>query len=387
MLHFDLSQGCTARALCASLLDLGASLKAIEEVLPKLQIRYVDQSLDFLDHSGRSLDSATQKISLLKRPRFKAKLKWHHAYAKASAGKPFEPNENIEGLSPIPAALFHKSQRLLLEAGHVLTPTDTYELISFCVLLTNLDPKALSATRVPLSFDPENPNRDVLLKLSESVPVYEKEWPGPTSDPVGLALIKTCVSNFGTRGESRLIKMGLGFSPEVRALWCEPVAINTRSVANASTEPRVSNLIQITAFIPEVNYIGELTHRLHQVGVKKLWTSQVQDQGTHPKTLMTVIASEADQNKMVEALLVLGGAPDIQLHLIEQHSLQKRTVSVTLGRTQKLQVCRVVESLWGDKVLRADPLPEDLASISKATATPQEIVRADVLSAWKNRKT
>lgn len=377
MLHFDLSQGCTARALCGSLLDLGASLKAVEEILPEIQIQYLDKSLDFLDSSGRSLDSSTQRISILKRPRFKAKLRWHHSSPPSPTGLA-KSGENLERLSPIPAALFYKSQRLLTEAGHVLTPKDTYELITFCVLLTNLDPKALSATRVPLSFDPENPNRDVLLKLSESVPVYEKEWPGPTSDPTGLALIKTCVSNFGARGESRLIKMGLGFSPEVRALLCE--------AAFTSTKPRVSNLLQITATLPDTNLLTELTHRLTQIGVRKLWTSQIQDQGTHPKTLISLIASEADQNKIIEALLVLGQAPDVQLQVIEQHALQKRIVSVALGRSQKLQVCRVIESLWGDKILRADPMAEDLASISKASGNPQEIVRADVLSAWKNRK-
>lgn len=352
--------------------------------MPEIQVRYLDKSLDFLDPSGRSLDSTSQIPVILKRPRFKAKLKWHLSSPKS--GLPAVASAKAgEGLDPIPAALFHKSQRLLMEAGYTLTQRDTYELTAFCVLLTNLDPKGLSATRVPLSFDPRDSNRDVLLKLSEFIPVYEQEWPGPTCDPAGLALIKACVSHFGARGESRLLKIGLGFSPEVRALWCEPAPIATRATPDSSAKPRVSNLVQISAYIPDANLLSELTHRLNQIGAKKLWTAQVQDQGTQPKTLITIIASETDQNKIVEALLILGQAPDIQLHIIEQHILQKRTVSVTLGRAQKLQVCRVIESLWGDRVLRADPLPEDLVSLSKASGNPQEIVRADVLSAWKNR--
>lgn len=308
VLHFDLSQGCTARALCASLLDLGAS-----------------------------------------------------------------PDGD---LSPISAALLQKSTRFLTEAGYILSEQDTRELTNFCILLTNLDPKAISSTRIPLSFDPQNFNRDVLLKLSESVPIYEQEWPAPSCDATGLALLKTCVSHFGARGESTLLKMGFSFSPEVRALWCE---------ASFSGQPRISHLVQISAFVPDANLLGELTHRLNQIGAKKLWTTGIQDQGTLLKTQITVISSESEQNKIIEALLILGQAPDIQSHIIEQHTLQKRTVSVTLGRTQKLQVCRVIEFLWGDKILRADPLPEDLAALAKSTGHSQEIVRADVLSAWKNR--
>ncbi len=321
MLHFDLSQGVTTRALCAALRDLGTPPKTVA----------------------------------------------------------------TEGLSPISAALLSKSQRLLTDAGYKITPQDLSELTNFCVLLTQLDPKAISATRIPLSLDPKNPHRDILLKLSELVPVYEQEWPGPTCDPTALALLKACVSHFGARGESRLIKMGLGSEPEVRALWCEPASMATRSIPGPSAEPRIASLVQVTAYIPDTNLLGELTHRLNQIGAKKLWTCQVQDQGTHPKTLIYVIASETDQNKIIEALLILGQAPEIQTSLVEQHTLQKRTVSVTLGRTQKIQVCRVVESLWGDKILRADPLAEDLASLAKSSGQLQEIVRADVLTAWKNR--
>lgn len=385
VLHFDLNQGCTARALCAALLDLGASLKAVETALPGVQICYADKSLDFLDASGRSLQRSMPMAANLKQPRLKAKLKWHTSSSLRGVEGDVAIQDYTEvstdipelTLDPIPAALFQKSKRLLTDAGYTPTQQDIYELTAFCVLLSNLDPKAVTATRVPLSMAPENPHRDVLLKLSESIPVYEKEWPAPSCDPAGLALMKACVSHFGARGDSRLIKLGLGFDPEVRALLCDTGAM--------TTQPRVFHLVQISAYITEINSISELTHRLNQIGAKKLWTSQVLDQSTHPKTLITVIASETDQNKIIETLLILAQAPDISSHVIEQHALQKRTVSVTLGRPQKLQVCRVVEYLWGDRILRADPLQEDLNALTQANNQLQETVRADVLTAWKNR--
>lgn len=375
MLHFDLSQGCTARALCAALLDLGASLKAVETALPGVQVSYADKSLDFLDASGRSLQRGTQ-LTILKRPTTKAKPRWHHReHGAVPVGALAKQEEPI--LAPIPAALLEKSKRLLADAGYTPTPQDMCELTAFCVLLADLDPKAVSATRIPLSISPENPARAVLLKLSESVPVYEKEWPAPSCDPASLAILKACVSHFGARGDSRLIKLGMGFDPEVRALLCDTGA--------ATSEPRIAKLVEVSAYLTDTNLISELVHRLNQVGAKKIWSSQVMDQGIHPKTLLNIIASESDYNKIIEAFLILGQPAEIQSHIIEQHALQKRTVSVTLGQRQKLQVCRVVEYLWGDRILRADPLPEDLNSLANANNQLQEIVRADVLNAWKNR--
>ena len=286
---------------------------------------------------------------------------------------------------PISLALVQKTEACLLEAGFKASTSETNLITQFCLLLTDLDPKAISATRIPLSFDPQHPGRTVLLKLSEFVPIYETEWPGSSFDILSLALLKICVSHFGVRGESRLIKMGLSSQPEIRALWCEPAPLATRSILGPSAEPRVASLLEISALITNPNLIPEITHRLNQIGAKKTWTTQILEQGTQPKTLFTLIISEADQHQAIEVLLILGQASEVYLNFTDQHSLQKKIISVTLGLGQKQQVCRVTEYFWGDRVLRVDPLPEDLINLSKSTGNPQEIIRADVLSAWKKR--
>ena len=179
--------------------------------------------------------------------------------------------------------------------------------------------------------------------------------------------------------------MGLSSQPEIRALWCEPAPLATRSILGPSAEPRVASLLEISALITNPNLIPEITHRLNQIGAKKTWTTQILEQGTQPKTLFTLIISEADQHQAIEVLLILGQASEVYLNFTDQHSLQKKIISVTLGLGQKQQVCRVTEYFWGDRVLRVDPLPEDLINLSKSTGNPQEIIRADVLSAWKKR--
>lgn len=319
LLHFDLSQGCTVRALISSLQGLGAV-----------------------------------------------------------ANNKTKPD-------PISVSLIQKSQQELEQVGYTPTRQDIDDLTQLALLLTNLDPSAVSCTRIPLSFSPDHPHRTELLKLSEFLPVYDKEWPAPSCDLVALAWIKTCAARFGARGESRLIKMGVGMNPEVRALWCKLAPIVTRTTLDSSALPRVSNLLQASCLIADSNLIPELVYRLEQIGCKKTWTTQVLEQGNQPKTLFSAIANEASQNQIIEIFLILGQASEIQLQVIEQHSLQKRTIGVAFGTVQKQQVCRVVESLWGDRILRADPLQEDLMALTKSSGQAQEIIRADILSAWKKR--
>ncbi|MBL4818235.1 MAG: hypothetical protein JKY15_03245 [Deltaproteobacteria bacterium] len=314
LLHFDLSQGCLSHALCEALLNLGANLSS----------------------------KAPQQ----------------------------------DQLEPIPLELFKKASSLLNEAGYQTAETDLDLLRNFCQLLTTLNPSAISASRIPLAFHPDDSNRAVILKLSHSLPVYEREWPAPHADAPGIALIKTCASHIGSRGDSVLLNMGSSKDQTVRVLWCQKSSAQTTSK---------QELLELSAFLPNPFIIGELSHRLTQLGAQQVSNTAVTDQHNHGKTLFTVIAPESAQYQIIEAMLIIGQSPDVMIKHIERQSLHKRVISVVLGKSQKQQVCRVTEYLWGDKILRADPLQEDLEALSRASGHPQDIIRADVLAAWKRR--
>jgi uncharacterized protein (DUF111 family) len=208
------------------------------------------------------------------------------------------------------------------------------------------------------------------------LPIYEANYPAPSCDAAGLALLKTCVSSFGPRSESVLLKLGTAHKPPLRALWCQrELSANTKN----------SRLVELSAIISNHHLISELMHRLHQLGAKKTWTTAISEQGTEARTLVTTITTEHDQPRATEMLMIMGEASEVFARIIEQERLSKRMISVVLGKSQKQQVCRVTEYLWGEKILRADPLLEDLQALSKTTGHPQDVMRADVLSAWKKR--
>src|SRR3990167_5998315 len=74
-----------------------------------------------------------------------------------------------EKRDPVSDALLQKTEVLLHESGFKPNQQERDLLAQFCLLLTDLDPRAMSSTRVPLSFEPQSPHRTTFLKLSEFV--------------------------------------------------------------------------------------------------------------------------------------------------------------------------------------------------------------------------
>lgn len=359
MLHFDVTQGCTAQILIAALLDLG------------------------VPHD--TADSSLQTFGELEAATFEELRERAHR----------------AGLAPIVRALVDKVFGLLADASarrlnNVQATRVMREVVGFAELLAKLNPLELSATRVPLSWSPANLNEeglgglDLVLTLSENVPTYEQEWPAPYADAVGLALLKCAASRFGPRGESRLLRSGLGAQETqsglrlvARALWCEPAMIATRAVEAESSTPTVIPLVQISGVLGVGVDGQELIRRLSTLGSRSVLTTQVFELGLYPRTHIRLIAPFFDVEKIVEALLVTGECAELVTSFVEQHALVRRTVAVPFGRGQKQEQCRVIEWLWGDRVLRAEPLGADLGALVQITGYAQEVVRGDVLMAWK----
>jgi hypothetical protein len=461
MVHFDVTQGCSAELLNGAMADLGLSLDPSAQALRALGMTYVQPlkrsesagrvfgvSVDFVHDSGASLLS--KEPSGPRSHRYEAAARkhsprWHRAQPASDEHKPADneapkvTNEfdahrqevstldqwlrgkkvsfedmlsqvKMAELAPIPSALAQKTLGFLAntlqqahgsEAAPVLLEGQRAvrilcDVVTFATLLTQLDPLEVTSTRVPLSWplhtheDDPIDERGWVLALSEDLPVYEQEWPAPYSDVVGLALLKCAVSHFGVRGESRLLQTGVGVSKSfgepkllARALWCEPTQIATRTVEGQAANPKVAPLVQIKGIIGHGVDAQELIRRVSSLGGRSIVTEQKLELGVYPKTCLSIVSPYFDVEKIIEALLVTGECTEISTSFIEQHALAKRTVAVPFGRGQKQQQCRVIEWLWGERVLRAEPLAADLSALVAATGYAQEVLRGDVLMSWK----
>ncbi len=400
IIHFDVTQGCQAELLNGALVDLGLPLEPVFQAFQQLGIAHILPTQSKVMRRGQAFGSFL-----------------HFMHESCPLGQSGTLNDLVvhmrrAELHPISSALIQKTLELLGEGlqkscGHggmeiplrgELLVYIFCHVVTFCVLIQAADPLEVSATRLPLSWPslllPHGGNdvdeRGWTLALAEGLPTYEQEWPAPFTDPVALALLKNVASHFGPRGDSCLLQSGIGvakngceFPMLARALWCEPAVIATRAILGPSAGAKVLPLIQIRCLLGQRVDMQDLIRRLTNMGARTILTTQVMEQGAYSQTHLSLVASHGDVAKIIEALLVTGEAFEVLTSFVEQHGLLHRTVSVPFGRGQKMQQCGVVEWLLGEKILRAEPVLADLSAIVATTGYAQEVVRGDVLAAWK----
>jgi uncharacterized protein (DUF111 family) len=434
MVHFDVSLGCTAQTLIGALADLNGNIDCVQRAFEAHGLAGVEVALRLeksktstatvVDFGTFSPSPSNQfplpKRGVNRRP-FWARSKKPsvekinpepESESPVSAWQRNEPVTLVEikqvleegHLKPIPQALALKVVNTLIQSLEKATGASAAtsqlpgvecarilcQIIAFSELITELNPSAITATRVAMSFsDQDTDKRGWLLVLAEEIPTLDRNWPAPYSDCVGLAFLKTVVSRFGARGESVIETHGIGADssnthPHVttRALRCHLPHIASRTDTTNTLQEAMPQ-VEVTAILGHGIDISDLLRRLHALGMRSVLTWQAFEGSTFPRVMLRGVISHAEVQTAVEAILVTGEATELSTHFIETQSLQQRTVSVPFGRGQKLKACRVNEWLWSGKVLRADPDANDLSQLVQSTGYAQDVLRADVLAAWR----
>ena len=395
LLHFDVTQGCSSETLIAALVDLSVNQVPALDALQKLEL---DPPAFPAPSSKRTLRFKSPTQNHKRQPIWNRPEKVHtfeNLTITTSSLGDFRARVDHAELSPVLSALIHNVLDTLNsfsfdadEATRILKET-TF----FCALLTELNPLEVSATRLPISKPFSGPIAEaweLVLALVQDLPTFEQEWPAAYSEPLGIALLKTVVSRFGARGESRLLKTGTGIqatynTPKLvaHALWCEPISIESRTLEGLSALPKAMPLTRVEALIQTHFDLTHLVNQLSNLGAKSICTHPVTEAGTRVRTNLSALLSYKDLQPVINFLFTDAFAINITTSSVEEHALSTRTVCVPYGRGQQADSCRVTEHLFGDRILRAEPVGSDLSSLAQKTGHLVESVRADVISAWK----
>jgi|GEM_PF-6775932 len=401
MLHFDVSLGCTSQTIIDALADLNQSQSTKEftrtEVAPSPNTRFRPRPAWARNKSDDKEKQSPQKQSS---PEFRS------AWLRGETGTLLEVEKQLESLQSNPVAFaiatkvlatlkssVAKSSGLAAEA--ILLPGLECAQIAqqtsmFAELIAAIDPSGITASKVAISFSNEvdSFHQGWLLTLAEEIPTIDRLWPAPYCDYLGLAFLKSVAVRFGALGESVIDRHGTGQTPPetfprvtTRALLCSLPEFSSRVSSHKHTPPLP--LVEITATLGQSVNTADLLRRMQNIGCKSLLTWQAFEASTYPRMILRALVSHDSLDRTIELLLVTGEALQLMTTAVESPSLQQRVVSVPYGHRQKMRGCRVNESLWSGKVIRVDPDPDDLAQIVQETGFAQDIVRADILAAWR----
>jgi len=364
-LYFDVSEGCVAQALLDSLLQLVGTPNASLDILKEVGINSTDEP------SSQTWKRAVSQLRL-------------------------------DALDPVSRALTEKSLGLISKSLDETTPRASErefdrqflgkifgDTILCATLFSQVSPLEVSCSLmgVALGDSKDSPEdyKGWCLALLKGLPSKEIACEDLRSDLQGIAILKAISSHFGPRSEGLLMKLGSGKSgnSRVRALWYQPSNIPTQN-SERREKLKAAPLIRVEGLLGMHVDLQDLMNRIGGLGARSIWSSQVFDMGTNKyRTKIQAVISLSYLDELVEALLVTGEAVEINSSPIDQFALVGRTVAVPYGKGQSAENCRIVEWLLGDKILRAEPVIDDLHAIASSLGYSQEIVRADVLVTWR----
>ena len=205
-----------------------------------------------------------------------------------------------------------------------------------------------------------------------------------------LLLLPRLLGQFGARGKSTILQVGLGFSSQaihedyhVEALWCEAHLPKSQVDCGTQNDARLTFGHLVSGMVPATTDISELCKTLSLHGAMSISWQLVHGEKSHTYYSVTFTCNDCDKHHAVEAFLIKGGAFHTSSHVVEHHELNKRLVAVPIGSGNKKSSARFQEYIYYDKIVRVEPLQEDLDSYVENTDYSMDVARGDLLLAWK----
>lgn len=270
-------------------------------------------------------------------------------------------------------------------------------LVTLCAQIDALDPKYITATRLCIS--PNKLANDAqqlslvndlwLTQVLAMVPFFETN-DQISVDVLAVAFLKALAGQFGPRGESVILKSGIGISSFqdaalglVEALWCEAHLPPSMTQCGPSNTARRNSVHEIVGIVPSTTEIAHLCSTLSLHGALSITWHLVQGEKNAAYYALRFFSNDDDKREIIEAFLVKGSANEVSIRVVERHELNRRIVSVPIGTGNKSFSIRFCEYVYLDKTVRVEPLKEDLDHYVRQTDYSVEVARSDLLFAWK----
>lgn len=255
----------------------------------------------------------------------------------------------------------------------------TKELAILCAQIAKLDPKFISSGKIRLGSI-----KSEWHSLLIGMPIIEVEEK-IDADLLSLAFLKTLVGHWGARGEHRLLKVGIAKTDDqmIQALWCEATLPESMNECGPSNKARLSFVHKVSGLVPTFLDMNDLSSSLALHGAKSFSWHLVYAEKQANYYQANFFCSDFDKKDALEAFLIKGQADQISASVVERHELNKRQVAIPMGKGNKTGSMRFWEFIYYDKILRVEPLKEDLEQYILETDYSPDVARADALLAWK----
>ena len=271
-LHFDLMNNGSIENLCSALIEIGASTAFLRSILEPLIIEIKDKKI-LISYCNNKKDT----------------LKFI-----------------INKLNPVSKILVTKTISLLKEIKHPLSYLEHTYIVVFFSLIETLNPQFITASAIPLP--PTSPHpillQSILTFESTQIRLY---------DAVYLAILKSCVSKFGPRQLSTIIKTS---SPNYNDIVLQCLSIPISTQAN-NTNKSLLFCIYASLFPTSLQTFPTFIETLRHNGALSIESWNSNTQALKFSIQLRMISSKYYKSKILETLLKSSFVENIFFHPIE----------------------------------------------------------------------
>lgn len=263
-------------------------------------------------------------------------------------------------------------------------------VLGLVVIIDLLDPKFISSSHLQIGQSHNSGSKSTLVDpiwmdhiLMNMPAFFVKD--NVETDVVAIAFMKTVCGHFGPRGMSCIlhVSIGHGCASLSEALWCEANLPASIVECGPTNKAKVASIYEVKGHIKPTFDMPHLASVMTLHGAQFFTWHLVHGEKMQTFFEARFVCSEQDKHEAMEAFLVKAGALKVSLSTIEQHELNRRLVSLPMGHGNKTFSVRFYEYVYYDKIVRAEPLEEDLDAYMQKTNYSPEVARGDLLMAWK----
>ncbi len=203
-----------------------------------------------------------------------------------------------------------------------------------------------------------------VLALCDDVPCQQTDIPGELVTPTGAAIITTLARGFGCPPPFRQHKVGYGAGRRDPDTVANLLRLR---IGDTSLELDHDALVLIETNIDDMNpeVFGYLTDQLMRRGARDVFITPVYMKKGRPGSLLSVLAEEADLDRMVQTVMSETTSIGVRFHRVERRKLKRESVTV---QTSYGEVRIKVSS--GGGTYRSSPEYEDCARLAERHGIP-----------------
>ena len=390
VLYFDCFAGAAGDMILGALLDAGLPFDELKRALGSLGVDGVEVSVDrvvktgitaakFRVHDVHSAHPVHHAHHHLKHIFAAIERSALSANAKARAVKMFRRLGEAE-------AKIHNTTMEKVHLHEVGALDSIIDIVGAAFAMEWFDPGRVIVSPINVGGGMVNSAHGVFpvpapatLALLNDAPVYSSGVQMETLTPTGALVLTEYASAFGPVPAMKIDKIGYGAGDRDMKETPNVVRVLVGDDASGSSMRVVVLECEIDDMNPQI--FGVLMDKLYAAGALEVFYQSVQMKKNRPGTLMTIVCTPQDRDRMTEIVFRESTTIGIRHQELSRECLDREmvTVATSLGPV-RFKVAR-----RDGRVLNAQPEFEDLAKLSAERGIPVKEVQALAQKAWLER--